>query len=229
MPTKLMNKVAIVTGGGRGIGRAIAEEFAREGASVIVTAARQGKEVEETAAKIKGRALLADVSDKGDVERLVKTVISEFGRIDILVNNAGRGMKFVNEKFMNEPRPFWEADPDMWRMVIDTNVNGVFLMTRAVVPLMLGQGRGRIINISMNHETMKRRGFSPYGPSKAALESMSVIWAQELEGTGITLNMLLPGRSDPHRDDPGLIPGIREKQASRSGRDGAAGRILSKR
>ncbi len=102
-------------------------------------------------------------------------------------------MKFVNENFMTEPKPFWKADPDMWRMVIDTNVNGVFLMTRVVIPHMLKRKSGRIINISMNHETMKRKGFTPYGPSKAALESMSIIWAQELEGTGITLNVLLPG------------------------------------
>jgi len=93
-------------------------------------------------------------------------------------------MKFVNERFMTEPMPFWEADPDVWRMVVDTNVNGVFLMTRAVIPHMLRRISGRIINVSINQETMRRRGFSPYGPSKAALESMSVIWAQELAGTG---------------------------------------------
>lgn len=102
-------------------------------------------------------------------------------------------MRFVNEKFMTEPMPFWEADIDMWRMVINTNVNGIFLMTHTIVPYMLKQGRGRIINVSINYETMKRKGFTPYGSSKAALESMSTIWAQELEGTGVTLNVLIPG------------------------------------
>jgi NAD(P)-dependent dehydrogenase (short-subunit alcohol dehydrogenase family) len=111
-------------------------------------------------------------------------------------------MKFVNEGFMNLPKPFWEANPDMWKMVIDTNVTGVFLMTQAVIPYMLKQRSGRIINISINYATMKRKGFSPYGPSKAALESMSIIWAQELEGTGITLNVLLPGGAT----DTGMIP-----------------------
>lgn len=190
---RLEDKIAIVTGGGRGIGRAIAEAFANEGAIVTVTAARQKNEIQDVASKIGGTAILADVSDINDVQRLVDTVISKFGRIDILVNNAARGMRFVNEKFMTEPKPFWEADPDMWRMVVSTNVNGVFLMTRAAVPHMLKRGHGRIINISINYETMKRKGFTPYGSSKAALESMSTIWAQELEGTGVTLNVLLPG------------------------------------
>ena len=199
---RLQNRVAIITGGGRGIGRAIAEAFAREGARVVVTAARQKDEIESVASKIGGAAILADVSKKDDVRKLVDEVISKFGRIDILVNNAGRGMKFVNGNFMTEPKPFWEADPDDWRMVIDTNVNGVFLMTHTVVPHMLTRHSGRIINISMNYETMKRKGFTPYGPSKAALESMSIIWAQELEGTGVTLNALLPGGAT----DTGMIP-----------------------
>jgi NAD(P)-dependent dehydrogenase (short-subunit alcohol dehydrogenase family) len=199
---KLKDKVAIVTGGGRGIGRAIAEAFAQEGAKVVVTAAQQQIEIEAVASKIGGVAFLADVSNKEDVRRLVGEVISSLGTIDILVNNAGRGMKYVNDEFMTEPKPFWEADPDAWRMVVDTNVNGVFLMTRAVVPHMLRRGSGRIINISMNYETMKRKGFTPYGPSKAALESMSTIWAQELEGTGVSLNVLLPGGAT----DTGMIP-----------------------
>ena len=199
---KLENKIAVITGGGRGIGRAIAEAFAREGAKVVVTAARQKAEIEEVASRIKGAALLADVSKNDEVRRLVDSVLSRFGRIDILVNNAARGMKFVNESFMTEPKPFWEADVDGWRLVIDTNITGVFLLTKAVVPHMLERGSGRIINISVSQETMRRKGFSPYGPSKAALESMSTIWAQELAVTGITLNVLLPGGAT----NTGMIP-----------------------
>ena len=199
---KLKDKVAIITGGGRGIGRAVAEAFAFEGAKVIITSALQKNEIEQVAYKINGTAILADVSNKDDVKKLVDSVISDFGRIDILVNNAARGMKFVNDRFMTDPKPFWEADPDMWRIVIDTNINGVFLMTREVIPYMLKQNFGRIINISINYETMKRKGFTPYGPSKAALESVSIIWAQELENTGITLNVLLPGGAT----NTGMIP-----------------------
>jgi len=193
MSNKLQGKIAIVTGGGRGIGRAIAEAYANNGAKVVVTAAIQKDEIDETALKINGKAFLADITKPGDVQKLVDTVIAEFGRIDILVNNAARGMRFVNESFMTEPKPFWEADASNWQMVINTNVNGTYLVTKTVIPQMLKQKFGRIINISINLETMKRIGFSPYGPSKAALESMSVIWAQELVGTGITLNILLPG------------------------------------
>jgi len=99
-------------------------------------------------------------------------------------------------------KPFWETDPEAWKMIIDTNINGVFFMTKTVIPYMLKNSGGKIINISINHETMKRNGFSPYGPSKAALESMSIIWAQELEGTGINLNILLPGGAT----NTGMIP-----------------------
>ncbi len=193
MLDKLHGKVAIVTGGGRGIGRAIAEAYAANGAKVVVTAALQKKEIHETALKINGKAILADITEPGDVQRLVDAVVAEFGTIDILVNNAARGMRFVNESFMTQPKPFWEADADNWQMVINTNVNGTYLITKTVIPHMLKQKHGRIINISINLETMKRKGFSPYGPSKAALESMSIIWAQELVGTGVTLNILLPG------------------------------------
>lgn len=193
MSGKLNGKVAIVTGGGRGIGKAIAEAYSNNGAKVIITAAVHKDEIEKTASEINGVSILADITKPGDVNNLIDTVIKEFGRIDILVNNAARGMLFVNDLFMTEPKPFWESNTENWQMVIDTNVNGTYLMTKAVMPQMLRQKSGRIINISINLGTMKRKGFSPYGPSKAALESMSVIWAQELEGTGITLNILLPG------------------------------------
>jgi NAD(P)-dependent dehydrogenase (short-subunit alcohol dehydrogenase family) len=102
-------------------------------------------------------------------------------------------MKYVSEHFLKEPAPFWNTDPDIWRMIIDTNVNGPFLMARAAAPAMRKAQWGRIVNISMNHETMRRAGFSPYGPSKAALDSETAIWAQDLAGSGVTVNALLPG------------------------------------
>jgi NAD(P)-dependent dehydrogenase (short-subunit alcohol dehydrogenase family) len=193
MGNKLKDKVAIITGGGRGIGRAIAEAYTHEGATVIITAAKNNKEIEETAINLNAFPMLSDVTKKDQVDHLINEVLNRFGKIDILVNNAARGMKFVNQNFMTDPIPFWQADQEMWQMVINTNINGVFLVTRAVVLQMLKQKSGTIINISINLETMKRKGFTPYGPSKAALESMSTIWAQELEGSGINLNVLLPG------------------------------------
>jgi len=121
-------------------------------------------------------------------------------------------MRLVSERFFDTPTKFWETAPAIWRMIIDTNVNGPFLMTRAVVPSMLRQGWGRIINISMNHQTMRRPGFSPYGPSKAALESETIIWAQDLAGTGVTVNSLLPGGASR----TGMIPDDLPLEARRS-------------
>jgi 3-oxoacyl-[acyl-carrier protein] reductase len=202
---KLHGKVAIVTGGGRGLGRAIAEAYLAEGARVVVTGARERAEIDaiaETAGTGRGCALLADVTDPRQSEGVVAQTIDRFGRVDVLVNNAGRGMKYVSQRFLSEPSRFWETDPGVWRMVIDTNVNGPFYMTRAAVPGMIERGSGSIINISMNYGTMKRRGFSPYGPSKAALESASIIWARDLEGTGVRVNVLLPGGAT----ETGMIP-----------------------
>jgi len=116
-------------------------------------------------------------------------------------------MKYVSQSFMTEPIRFWEVDPAVWRMVIETNVNSPLYMGRSVVPHMLRAGWGRIINISMNRETMRRFGFSPYGPSKAALESEPAIWAQNLSGRGVTVNALLPGGAT----ETGMIlPGVPE-------------------
>ena len=193
--SKLDGKIVIVTGGGRGIGRAIAEAYFGQGARVILTAAREKGEIESVTNDYGDRALalLADVARPEDCERVVSEATERFGRVDVLVNNAGRGMRYVSEAFLSEPARFWEADPEAWRMVIETNVNGPFLMARAAVPRMMERGGGSIVNVGVNYETMKRRGFSPYGPSKAALESESIIWAQDLEGTGIRVNVLLPG------------------------------------
>jgi NAD(P)-dependent dehydrogenase (short-subunit alcohol dehydrogenase family) len=202
---KLDGKVAIVTGGGRGIGRAIAEGYMREGCLVVVTAAREQEEIDSfvsAAGKDKALALLMDVSDYHACEKVISETISHFGRIDVLVNNAGRGMKYISPTFMTEPARFWNIDPETWKMVIDTNVNGPFFMSRAAVPHMMRQKNGAIINVTINYETMKRKGFSPYGPSKAALESETIIWAQDLENTGITVNEILPGGVT----DTGMVP-----------------------
>jgi NAD(P)-dependent dehydrogenase (short-subunit alcohol dehydrogenase family) len=196
----LLGRVAIVTGGGRGLGRAMTLGLAKAGATVMTTAGRERQEVEDVATEAANAVapdrvipVVADATKEDDCARIVGAALARFGRLDILVNNAGRGMKYVSENFMTEPTRFWETPPDVWRLVIDTNVVGPFLMARAAAPAMLAAKWGRIINISMNAETMRRRGFSPYGPSKAALESETIIWAQDLAGTGVTVNALLPG------------------------------------
>jgi 3-oxoacyl-[acyl-carrier protein] reductase len=209
----LKNKTALVTGGGRGLGRAMVLGLAQAGAQVVATSAREVHEVEETAREARALCgedrvlpLSADVTHEEDCVRTLEATLKHFGHLDILVNNAGRGMKYVRSTFMTEPTRFWEVELETWRMVIDTNVNGPVLMARLAAPGMVKAGWGRIINVSMNRETMARRGFSPYGPSKAALESETVIWSQDLEDTGVTVNALLPGGATFTGMIPGPVP-----------------------
>ena len=126
---KLDGKVAIVTGGGRGIGRAIAEAYLQEGASVTITAAQGQAELDQFVKQDRSEgvlAMLADVTNQEACEQIVDKTIQRFGHVDILVNNAGRGMKYVSPSFLTEPTRFWEVTPPTWRMIIETNVNGPF-------------------------------------------------------------------------------------------------------
>jgi NAD(P)-dependent dehydrogenase (short-subunit alcohol dehydrogenase family) len=201
-------RAAIVTGAGRGLGRAMALGLAQAGIRVLATAARERAEIEAVAAEAgEGMVIpvLADVTREADAQRLVETALERFGRLDSLVNNAGRGMRYVSETFMTEPTRFWQVEPDTWRMVIDTNVNGPFLMARAAAPHMVRAGWGRIVNVSISHATMRRVGFSPYGPSKAALESETV---NALLPGGATLTGMIPDAFPQHARGALLDPAI---------------------
>jgi NAD(P)-dependent dehydrogenase (short-subunit alcohol dehydrogenase family) len=215
----LAGKIAIITGGGRGMGRSMVLGLARAGAKVIATAARERQELERVVAEAPRTAvvpIVADVTDADNCAELVAETLRRFGKLDILVNNAGRGMRYVSEDFLTEPTRFWETDPKAWQLIIDTNVNGPFFMARAAAPPMIKAGWGRIINHSANFLTMRRRGFSPYGPSKAALESETQIWAQELAGTGVTVNAILPGRRNLDRNGPEILSRGRAETPARS-------------
>jgi NAD(P)-dependent dehydrogenase (short-subunit alcohol dehydrogenase family) len=111
-------------------------------------------------------------------------------------------MRTVNPNFLTDPQPFWAVTPDGFRDVLDTKVTGGFLVARAVVPRMLAAGGGRVVNISMNHETMTRAGFVPYGPAGAGVEALSRVMAADLAGTAVTVNLLLPGGATA----TGMIP-----------------------
>lgn len=190
-------KIAIVTGGSRGLGRAMALGFANAGAAgITITAAQSIDQAKEVAAEIEaiggsGTALAvkADVTSWDDCQGVVEQTISRFGGVHILVNNAAKGQRFAAD----ERVPFWDADTEGWKLVIDTNVNGPFYMAKAVVGHMIAGGWGRIINISKNRASMFRARETPYGTSKAALEAETLSWAQDLDGTGVTVNSLMPG------------------------------------
>ena len=209
----LNGRVVIITGGSRGLGREMALELADAGACIVITGATRSGALEETASLLpsdRALAIAADVADPDAAQRVADTTIARFGTIDVLVNNAGRGMRLVSESFNVEPTRFWETPPDIWKAIIDININGAFNMARAVAPAMIANGFGKIINISTSDQTMVRRGYAPYGPSKAGLEAASRVWAQDLAGTGVDVNVYLPGGAA----DTDLLPDSDNKRGA---------------
>ena len=199
----------LVTGGTSGLGFAMSQALAEAGASVVLTG-RTEPRVQDAAIRIDRGArvtgLVMDVRDEHSVTDGVDRVLARLGGIDVLVNNAGIGMRTVNPHFMTEPIGFWQVSPDGFRDLLITNVLGYFLVARAVVPHMLEAGHGKIVNISVNETTKRRRGFTPYGPSRAATDSLSHIMAADLAGTGIDVNLLLPGGATRTGMVPDSVP-----------------------
>jgi gluconate 5-dehydrogenase len=201
--TQLTATRVLVTGATSGLGLAMARALVLAGARVALTsrvAARAAEAARELGEPAIGLEL--DVRDEASVQAGVDAARERLGGIDMLVNNAGIGMRTVNPRFLSEPQPFWAVPPAGLRDVLETKVTGSFLVASAVVPHMLEQGAGRIVNISMNTETMIRRGFVPYGPAGAAVEALSRVMAADLADTPITVNILLPGGAT----NTGMIP-----------------------
>ena len=180
MNAELQGQIALVTGGGRGIGRNIALEFAAADMSVAVTG-RSRDEVEAVAKEIGGRALVGDVSRREDVERW----FSEVGDIDLLVCNAGMSVE--------EHEAAWELDPTDWWHVFEVNVLGVYLCCRAVIPGMIERGRGRIVNVASGAAYLPGLKSTAYGASKAAVHRFSEELADQLEPRGIPVFSISPG------------------------------------
>jgi NAD(P)-dependent dehydrogenase (short-subunit alcohol dehydrogenase family) len=194
---RLAGKVAIVTGAGRGIGRAIAERYAREGARVVVTdiLGDNSAAVAEAIRAGGGAAigLATDVSDSAQVQRLVDAALAEFGALDILVNNAG----IVREAV----RHVLEADEAWWDQIIDTNLKGHFLCALAAARHMAGHGGGVIITMSSGGATRAHRGMVAYDASKGGIEAMTRALALDLAPYGIRVVGMVPGLIVPSREE----------------------------
>ena len=189
--SEMQEKVVIVTGAGKGIGRAIAERFAAEGAAVVVNDVEQDRANQAASAITAngGRALgvAVDVSDKAQVDRLFDAAIEHFGRVDVLVNNAALVAPTLH---------FLEADEAWWRRLIDVNLTGAFLCSHRAAQIMVGQGGGVIINMSSGGASRAHRGFTAYDAAKGGIEALTRAMALDLAPYGVRVNALVPGSID---------------------------------
>lgn len=206
--TDLRGRVCLLTGAATGLARAMAHGLAEAGATVLA-ADLDEKGLNETAGLaetlgLSGRIVPVrlDVRDPGQCQAAVSQAEGSFGRLDVLVNCAGLGPVYMRHDFVTRPLPFWEADPERWWTMIAVNLRGPFLLARCAAPGMIARGFGRIVNITTSFSTMIRGGNMPYGQTKAGLEAGTASWAEDLKGTGVTANVLIPGGAA----DTGMIP-----------------------
>jgi NAD(P)-dependent dehydrogenase (short-subunit alcohol dehydrogenase family) len=185
---KLKEKVALVTGGSRGIGKAVAAAYAREGAEVVVTARNLGsleaaaKEIRNSGGRIV--ALQADVADRHQVKDLAKEINRRFGRLHVLLNNAS---------FLGPRVPILEYPEEEWEAVMAVNLNGPFFVIKACLPLMTAGGEGSIINVSSGVGRIGKPRWGAYAASKFGLEGLTQILAAELQPLHIRVNAVNPG------------------------------------
>jgi NAD(P)-dependent dehydrogenase (short-subunit alcohol dehydrogenase family) len=190
--TRLEGKVCLVTGSSRGLGRALAVEFARLGAGVVINSrSSSAADLARTEHQIKALgapvlSVLADVSRRADIERLAAEALARFGRVDVLVNNAS--------SLGPTPMPYLIDYPiEDFAAVLQTNLSGPFMLARALVGQMLVRGSGSIINLSSDAGVTGYPTWGAYGVSKAALDQLTRTWAAELEGSGVRINSVDPG------------------------------------
>ena len=219
-------RVAIVTGGLRGLGRAMAFGLAKEGHTVVAIGHIDADiaEIEAVTAGVnfvgKILPLAADLRRPADCDRVVAIARERFGAVHILVNNAGLTFTTIDPARYRreEPQKFWQVPDDIVRAVIETNYLAADQMARRVAPQMVDGGWGRIVNVTTKLDTMNRPHTSPYGASKAALEMATEVWAKEVEASGLTINIVNPGAG-------ANTPGMAEEMRVMS-REGRAPRLV---
>jgi NAD(P)-dependent dehydrogenase (short-subunit alcohol dehydrogenase family) len=220
------HRVAIVTGGLRGLGRAMAFGLARDGHKVVAVGHIEvdvaGIEALTAGTNLAGQILplVADLRLPAECDRVVATALEHFSGLHILVNNAGLTFTTIDPARFRRPelQKFWQVSDDIVRAVIETNYIAADQMARRVAPEMVEQGWGRIVNVTTKLDTMNRPHTSPYGASKAALEMATEVWAKEVEGTGLTINIVNPGAG-------ANTPGMAEEMRAMS-REGRAPRLV---
>jgi NAD(P)-dependent dehydrogenase (short-subunit alcohol dehydrogenase family) len=202
----LSGKVALVTGGSKGLGKAMARGLAEAGADVVISS-RHEDELRSALDEIlkgtgrRGQLVVADMSRRDDVARLARTALDRMGRVDILINNAGS----------NVPQPVDQIKDEDWDRTVELNLNSVVWLTRALVPQMKARRWGRIIHISSIMSLVSKEGRTCYSATKAALNAIARGAALELGGFGVTVNCIAPG---PFLTDlPGKLLSAEEKQA----------------
>jgi len=188
------DRVALITGAARGLGQSMALGLLAKGLRIAAVDrdAAGLNALRESAHSDRLEIFTADLS-LPDAALVVPRVEAALGRIDILINNAGIGQEQVRPDYHRNPPRFFEVAPEQWARAIAVNASAMFLLSRAVAEQMIGRRWGRIINITTSLGTMIRGGSTPYGPTKASAEALSAVMAADLAGTGVTVNLIVPG------------------------------------
>lgn len=185
----MAERVAIVTGAASGIGRAMAGGLLSAGYRVVAV----DRDADGLAALPASLSLTADLADQGAATQVVEATLERFGQVDILVNNAGIGQPALRPDQRSNPIRFWQVTRAQWQNFLAINATAPLMMARAVAPRMMAAGNGRIITVTTSLGTMMRGGYVLYGASKAAAEAAAAVMAADLEGSGVTCNVLVPG------------------------------------
>jgi len=195
MELGISGRAAVITGASGALGRAVAYGMAAEGANVVLLG--QGEALlEQAAEQIRQRygvQALALPTDTSSTDQAAAVAAQQFGALHILVNNAGIGASYGNKMALVNPPKVWEIDPKLWDKTLSVNAAGPFLMIRAALPEMRRRKWGRVIGITTSLDNMLRAGQTAYGASKAAHEALMAMLAQDLQGSGVTANVLVPG------------------------------------